>query len=478
MKFFAHVRFSLWLALLLAFGAVRAEAGNLLSRGGFNLTVANSTNLYFVGNLVTTTITVSNGTGLYLNNVYVTNTFSATVLYTSFTNFFTATNTFTTNGNTLNVIFSPMTNNQVAQASFNWIPLFAGPLLNTTFVYSDTVTNTATAVNLSRVYSATADLGAGLALVTPFYVTNDFWVITNDWVTYQVTVTNAGPGSASGVLVTNFLPTGVTLVPPASTTTSNELIYSVGNLAGGAAASYQFTLQATNPGSFVLNAQVGAPTVYDPNGPNNQTNLVLFATNYLAMLKPGTNTVQTVNLQNGLQEQVVRVTNNLVADEPAVRLVVTGLPSQIQLFNASGTNGGQPFVVYPDILAANRYVGLRLQYYGPRQPFILTNGQLHAYAVPASVLQYTPPPVQSTTNVGYYRMQQLANGDMLLEFTNLGSSYTVVYSDNALFLNARIATPVVRSEANRIQWLDYGPPETISAPTNASARYYKVLLNP
>jgi len=67
----------------------------------------------------------------------------------------------------------------------------------------------------------------------------------------------------------------------------------------------------------------------------------------------------------------------------------------------------------------------------------------------------------------------------LLEFTNLGSSYTVVYSDNLQFSNAMIATPAVKSGANRIQWLDYGPPATISAPTNTvGSRYYKVILNP
>lgn len=477
MKFFAHVRFSLWLALLLAFGAVRAEAGNLLSRGGFNLTVANSTNLYFVGNIVTTTITVSNGTGLYLNNVYVTNTFSAPVLYTSFTNFFTATNTAVTNGNTLTLDFSPMTNNQVAQANFSWAPVLAGPLINTTFVYSDTVTNTATAVNVSRVYSATADLVAGLALVTPFYVTNDFWVITNDWVTYQMTVTNAGPGSANGILATNFMPAGVSVVSPAGATTGNELIYSVGTLAGGTAASFQFTVQATNPGSFLLNAQVGAPNAYDPNAANNQTNLVLFATNYLVTFPVGTNTAQSVNRQNGLLEQVVRVTNNGALDRPAVRLVVTGLTNQ--LFNAAGTNGGQPFVTYGDTLAVDHYVGLRLQY-SPRLSFPFTNGQLHAYAVPASVLQSTPPPmVQWSTNLNVTRILQLTNnGDLVLQFPNFGTTYGIIYSDDPRFTHARLSLPLITSQGNSVQWLDYGPPATLSAPTNFPRRFYRVLLNP
>jgi hypothetical protein len=32
--------------------------------------------------------------------------------------------------------------------------------------------------------------------------------------------------------------------------------------------------------------------------------------------------------------------------------------------------------------------------------------------------------------------------------------------------------------ANRVQWIDDGPPKTVSHPTNAMARFYRVRLNP
>jgi hypothetical protein len=54
----------------------------------------------------------------------------------------------------------------------------------------------------------------------------------------------------------------------------------------------------------------------------------------------------------------------------------------------------------------------------------------------------------------------------------------VVYSDNVLFSNAMMAPPSIAAPANEVQWIDYGPPTTVSAPTNASARFYRVFLNP
>jgi hypothetical protein len=139
-------------------------------------------------------------------------------------------------------------------------------------------------------------------------------------------------------------------------------------------------------------------------------------------------------------------------------------------------------VVDPAPLAAGAGVSLRLQYFPrpTRLPFPFTNGQLHAYAAPATVLNYTPlAAVESSTNLNLSRIIELTDGDMLIEFPSvLSNSYTVVYSDNLQFTNAMIASPACVAPANRVQWLDYGPPATISAPTNSSRRYYRVYLNP
>ena len=483
MKYFATLRLGLLLALLLALTGIRAEAGLPANPSGFGLSVTVSTNIYFVNNTITTTITVTNDTGFVLDNVYVTNDFSAPVLYTSFTNYSTVTNDAYTNGNALSLDFSPMTNGQVAQTTFTWVPQTAGFLTNTFFVATDVLTNHLSYTNVALVSSVAADLSVSLAVVSQAYITNIFWVITNDWVTYQVSVTNFGPGNVSGALVTNTLPPGTILIYSAGTFVSNNLVYHLPSLASGTGTNYQFTLLATNTGVHLLAAYVGAPGLYDPDIANNQIGTLLFVTNYLAALSVQTNSGQAFNPQNGLLEQTIQVTNPNAAAAPAVRVVLTALGTN-QIFNAIGTNSGAAFVNCPAPLAAGAALNVRLQYLTAGVypfTFAFTNAQLHAYAVPASVLNDTPPPAQQySTNQNVTGIFRVANGDVLLEFpATLGAAYAVEYSDNVQFSNAVLALPYYRSPGNIAQWIDYGPPATSSALTNTvGRRFYRVISNP
>jgi hypothetical protein len=488
MKLISNVRWVL-LLMVLAGGNVRMEAQ------GFSLSATNSTgtNRVYVNSPVTTYITVSNQTGFaFPNYLVVSNIFSGPVTILSTTNDYGfnyngtyATNittiTTTTNGEVLILTFVGFPINGFVDIAVTWEPQDTGAISYTVLVGSPDVTAVTNKVlTIRNVYAAQADLGVSLAVVSPAYITNDFWAITNDWVTYAVTVTNLGPGTVTGVVLTNTFSTNLLLA--ASQTVASNLTFTVGTLSNGVSAKYQFTLQPTNAGAFTLTANVSAPGNFDPNSANNLATNTFFVTNYLAVLPAGTNSGQSPDYQDGLLEQTVMV--NSPGAVPAVRLVVTGLTNQ--LYNASGTNNGSPFVVYPAPLAAGGQVQLRLQY-APRNAFAFTNGQLQAYAVPASVLYYTPlpNPVQTftyaTNSPDFYRSLALTNspnvGVMLLEFTNvnIGRSYTVVYSDNLLFANPMIALPAVSSTANRIQWLDYGPPATVSLP---NIRYYRVYLNP
>ena len=58
-----------------------------------------------------------------------------------------------------------------------------------------------------------------------------------------------------------------------------------------------------------------------------------------------------------------------------------------------------------------------------------------------------------------------------------GNSYSVVYSDNVAFANALAAQPPIMAPADRVQWIDNGPPETLSRPAGTAARFYRVQLN-
>jgi uncharacterized repeat protein (TIGR01451 family) len=301
-------------------------------------------------------------------------------------------------------------------------------------------------------------------------------VITNDWMTYGVTATNFGPDAAPNVVLTNTLPSGVILLSPTNQGVGSNLIFNLGTLASGGYTNLQFTVQPTNVDILTVSASIGSPSVLDTNAANNSASTNINVIGSLpGLLVAVTNSAQTVNPQNGLEEQLILLTNTGTNDVPAARIVVSGLTNR--LFNAVGTNNGVPFVDYSTGLAAGQSVNLLLQY-APRIAFPFTNGQLQAFAVP--VPDWTPPPVtEVSTNINLARIARLSNGNILIEWpTVTNRTYTVVYSDNVLFSNAQMAPPSVVAPANRTQWIDYGPPATVSAPPNSGTRFYRVILNP
>ncbi len=97
--------------------------------------------------------------------------------------------------------------------------------------------------------------------------------ILNDPITYVVTVKNAGPGSAQGVLVTDLLPAGITFVGATVSQGSYDNasgLWTVGNMSNGASATLTIsgTFTSTGPAVVVNYAQVQATTP-DPNPTNN-----------------------------------------------------------------------------------------------------------------------------------------------------------------------------------------------------------------
>jgi len=352
-------------------------------------------------------------------------------------------------------------------------PTAIGFITNTVTVTSTTVTNITSTNVVIEVTNVVIQADLGVTIAGPAQA-----VITNDWMTYEVTATNSGPDAAPNVLLTNTLPPGVILISPTNLTSgaTSNLIFNLGTMANGGYTNLQFTIQPTNVGVLTLFASIGAAGVLDTNTANNTASTNITVTNYLpGLLVAVTNSAQTINLQNGLEEQSILLTNIGAIDVPAARIVVTGLTNR--LFNAIGTNNGAPFVYYSAGLAAGQGATLLLQY-APRGSFPFTNGQLHAFAVPLP--DWTPSAVTSgSTNVNVTLIVRLSNGNMLLEWPAITNrNYTVVYSDNVLFSNAMMAPPSIVAPANEVQWIDYGPPTTVSAPMNTPSRFYRVFLNP
>src|SRR5665213_78242 len=427
MKIF--LRFRILVPLLTALVVFCRPAGAQIV--GFSVT--SSAGSILVSNSLTYTINVTNFTGLTLADAVVTNVLSASIQPVSVTY---SQGFFTNYGNVVVFDLGPFGDGQIALLTLTVQPTAVGYITNNVSFASITVTNTASTNLVTQVTNVVTQADLAVAMTGPVQA-----VVTNDLTTYGVTVVNQGTDAAPNVMLTNTLPSSVMLlgVSPAQsyTVSSNNLIFNLGTLASGGSTNLQFTIEPTNAGVLTFSASVEASGISDPNLTNNTASTNITVIGYLAgTLIAVTNSAQTINLQNGLTEQTVLLSNVGDISVPAARIVVTGLTNQ--LFNAVGTNNGHPFVDYSTALAAGKSVNLLLQY-NPRGFFRFTNGQLHAYAVPEP--NWTPPKATATsTNLIISHIVRLSNGNMLIEWPSITNrAYTVIYSDNVLFSNAMIA---------------------------------------
>jgi len=461
--FFKRRRFAVLVAALMVLAA-RAEGQ------GIFLSATGSPTSLQVSNSLTYTVTVTNNL-VFLSSAVVSNSFPSTVRFVS-ANPGTGV-TFATNAEGGAFYISGFNVGTFVQMTLIVQPTAAASLTNWVRFYSPYATNVPSARVVTQVTNAVppqADLGVAISLPTTA-------VLVNDWMTYTVSVTNRGPDAAPGGVLTNLLPSGVILKSD-YIVVSNTVYLGLGTLSRGGVTNFQFTLQPTNAGALSFFASVGASGVTDTNTANNRATNSLTVTNDLGTLVAVTNSAQIINLQNGLIEQSIRVSNTGTNAVAAVRVVVSGLTNR--LANAVGTNSASPFVVYTApqdaLLGMGQSVLLRLQY-APRKNFPFTNSQLQAFAVPPPDL--TPPAGSAGTNVNISRIVPLSDGSMLLEFAAITNrTYTVVYADTLLFSNALIAPPAIVAPANGVQWIDYGPPATASVPAARGARFYRVFLNP
>ncbi len=389
-----------FLVLGLTAAVSRAEAQS------FGLSITASANPAFVNSSLTYTIQVTNTTGIILADALVTNT-----LVGSFQNLSATTSQ---GGNTIsgNVVVSDLGSfsiNGIARLTVTVQPTAVGTIADAVQVVSPippyaAATNILTAV--TNAPQTLADLAVGMTGPSA-------QVFSNDWMFYNVNVTNLGPASVSDISLTNTLPTGVGYkgVSPSNKTFTvslqgSNVIFNLGTLTNQAFRNFQLTVQPTNAGVLPFVSLVSTnPGVVDPNLGNNVASNNFTISAYPAgQLSATLVSTQKYNPQNGLVEQSILVSNTGNNAVAAARVVVTGLTNQ--LYNALGTNDGNPFVVYAATLGTNRSVSLLLQYIAGDY-FTLTNGQLNAFAV--SVPNLTPPPVTAVSpNLNISRLVRLA----------------------------------------------------------------------
>jgi hypothetical protein len=127
-------------------------------------------------------------------------------------------------------------------------------------------------------------------------------------------------------------------------------------------------------------------------------------------------------------------------------------------------------VVYPTSIAPGETATFLLEFYYPLR-------------VPQTNLTYTSfavaRPNLSTTVTGTplaLRIVDLEDSRVLIEFpAKKGKTYRIVYSDSSEFTNPLLAEPLIVAPADKVQWIDEGPPKTVSKPGDSASRFYKVF---
>jgi uncharacterized repeat protein (TIGR01451 family) len=171
-------------------------------------------------------------------------------------------------GHTVVITFGSITNNGIATAGIQVTPTVEGTITAGAVVSGnlpDPVLPNNTAVTATTV-GAAADLGVSL-LATPDPV------VFGSNLTYIVTVTNRGPSAATSVLVSQTLPTGVTVISSNTTQgtftlTNATLSCAVGNMPIGGSVSIIVVVRAGAVGTLLTTVNVAGAQA-DPNSADN-----------------------------------------------------------------------------------------------------------------------------------------------------------------------------------------------------------------
>jgi uncharacterized repeat protein (TIGR01451 family) len=292
--------------------------------------------------------------------------------------------------------------------------------------------------------------------------------------TYSLTVTNNSSTPATGVVVSNTLPPNVTvfsLLPSqgAATNQAGVVTYNLGSLPNGSAATLAIVVIPNAAGLLTNTASVSSLQTDSQPANNLATNITS------AVNAPITNLVLTVlsaitlNPQTGLFEQLIEVSNGGPATPSSVLVLISGLAANVKVYNATGTTNGVPYVQSSSPLGIGSNVVFLLEYYVPTR-IAPTNLTLTVQAGPIVI-----PPVVSGTILNISRMIKLDNGSVLVEFSAVpGQVYAIQYSSD--MVTWLTAVPAITAPANQVQWIDSGPPKTVSSPAQQGARYYRVVL--
>ncbi|HRK72626.1 MAG TPA: DUF11 domain-containing protein, partial [Rhodothermales bacterium] len=163
---------------------------------------------------------------------------------------------------------------------------------------------------------------------------------SGDTITYTVTLRNNGPNNATGIIVADLVPNGLTLIqasPSQGTYTAASGTWTVGAVANGQTVTLQLAARVDNTGSIVNTASVTASDQPDPIASNNTS-----AASINGSIRADVQVSKTIDKATPIVGETVVYTVTVRNNGPnnATGLAVTDqLPAGLTLQNATTSQG-------------------------------------------------------------------------------------------------------------------------------------------
>jgi hypothetical protein len=413
-----------------------------------------------LGNNIHYTITVNNQTGLLLPSVDVINDFPSSL---QFVGAQSNRGPVSVSSGRVTMTITQMNLGEQAQLFLDLRPTATGTVANAISVSRSGQSVTTNTVTTAVTGGTPAGSDLSISITPP---SSSSTIFVDDWVVYSINLTKSSAGSVSSVQVSSPLPARSTFrgASAGGFLSGSNVIFNVGTISTQLTTQLRVTIQPLVATNYGLSARVTASG--DTNTSNN------FATNsgftaiapVSGQLQASIASAQQFNPQTALMEQRIQVTNITGTSSVAsARVILTNFGFRV--YNAVGTNNGHPFVVHGGSLQTTQAVELLLEYLIPdRTP--KNNPDLIAYS--AGTVNLSPPegsPTSITNIVIRPPSGAMTGSNLMLQFpSTLGATYQILYSSNSTFSPAFKAQPPVKAPANWVQWIDYGPPKTLSRP--------------